>query len=86
MKNGCALKYFTVSCQEKSQPYFLHNNFQNPIASKWMLSIDYLLECFVRIVAIVFDIFRLGPEQEFVDTPSTNKEHLNYRIVYIAVI
>ena len=48
--------------KKKSHLYFLHNNFQNPIVSKWMLSIDELTECFIRIVAVMVDIFRLGPK------------------------
>ena len=72
--------------KKKSHPYFLYNNFQNPIAIKWILSIDYLLECFIRIVAVVVNIFRFGPERKLVDAPFANEEHLNYRVIHVAVI
>ena len=32
------------------------------------------------------NIFRFGPERKLVDAPLTNEEHLNYRIIYVAVI
>ena len=81
------LKHFSpFRVKKKSHPYFLHNNYQNPIVSKWTLSIDELTECFVRIVAVMVNIFRLGPKRKLVDSPSANEEHLNYRIIYIAVI
>ena len=67
---------FAVSCQEKSHPCFLYNNFQSPIVPKWTLSIDELSECFVRIVAVMVNIFRLDPKRKFVDTIFANEEHL----------
>ena len=81
------LKHFPpFHVKKKSHPYFLHNNFQNPIVFKWMLSIDELTECFIRIVAVMINIFRLSPERKLVDAPFANEEHLNYRIVHVAVI
>ena len=72
--------------KKKSHPYFLHNNFQNPIASKWMLSIDELTECFIRIVAVMVDVFQFSPERKLVYAPFANEGHLNYRIIHVAVI
>ncbi len=45
-----------------------------------------MIECFVRIVAVVVNIFWLGPEQKLVDAPLTDEEHLNHRIIHVAVI
>ena len=45
-----------------------------------------MVERFVRIVAVMVDIFRLGPERKLVYIPLTNEEYLNYRIIHIAVI
>ena len=81
------LKHFSPSrVNKKSHPYSLHNNFQNPIVSKWTLSIDELTECFIRIVAVMVDIFRLGPKRKLVDAPLPNEERLDYRIIHVAVI
>lgn len=81
------LKHFLpFQIKKKSHPYFLHNNFQNPIVIKWVLSIDYLLKCFIRIVAVMIDIFRFSPERKLVNAPFADKEHLNYRVIHVAVI
>jgi len=56
------------------------------VDSKWTLSIDELTECFIRIVAVMVDIFRLSPERKLVDAPLTNKNHLNHRVIYVTVI
>ena len=81
------LKHFSPSrVKKKSHPYFLHNNFQNPIVSKWMLSIDELTECFVRVVAVMVDIFWLSPKRKLVDAPPSDEKHLNYRVIHVAVI
>ena len=64
----------------------MYNNFQKPIVIKWILPVDYLLECFVRIVAAVVNIFRLRPERKLVDAPLANEEHLNCRVIHAAVI
>lgn len=64
----------------------MHNNFQNPIVTKWIPSIDYLLECFVRIVAAMVDIFRFSPKRKLLNASFADKEHLNYRIIYVTVI
>lgn len=72
--------------KKKSYPYFLHNSFQNPIVSKWTLSIDQMIECFVGIVAVMVDIFRFGPKRKLVDAPLANEEHLNHRAIHVAVI
>ena len=45
-----------------------------------------MIECFIRIVAVMVDIFRLSPERKLVDAPLANEEHLNYRIIYVAAI
>ena len=45
-----------------------------------------MIECFVGIVAVMVDIFRLGPERKLVDAPFANEEHLNYRVLHVAVI
>ncbi|MBR2994938.1 hypothetical protein IKF32_03465 [Candidatus Saccharibacteria bacterium] len=45
-----------------------------------------MIECFVRIVAIMVNIFRLGPERKLVDAPLTDEEHLNHRVIHVAVI
>ncbi|MBR5046477.1 hypothetical protein IKX73_02520 [Candidatus Saccharibacteria bacterium] len=54
--------------------------------SKWMLSIDELTECFIRIVAVMVDIFRFGPERKLVNAPLTYEKHLNHRVIHVAVI
>lgn len=72
--------------KKKFHPYFLYNNFQNPIVIKWIQPIDYLLECFIRIVAIMVDILWLSPERKLMDAPFTNEEHLYHRIVHVTVI
>ena len=75
------------SCvNEKSHPYFLHNNFQNPIVIKWILSIDELPECFIRIVAAMHDVFWFRPKREFMDFPFANEEHLDNRVIHVTVI
>ena len=51
-----------------------------------MLSIDYLLECFVRVVAVMVDVFRLDPKRKLVYAPLTYEKHLNYRVIHVAVI
>lgn len=81
------LKYFPpFRVKKKSHPYFLHNIFQNPIVIKWVLSIDELAECFIRIVAIMANIFWFSSEQKLMCAPLTNEEHLNHRIIHFAVI
>ena len=72
--------------KKKSHPCFLHNNFQNPIVIKWILPIDELPECFIRIVAAMHDVFWLRPEREFMDFPFANEEHLENRVIHVTVI
>jgi len=45
-----------------------------------------MIECFVRIVAVMINIFRLSPKRKLVDAPFANEEHLNYRVIHVAVI
>ena len=45
-----------------------------------------MVECFVRVVAVVANIFRFGPERKLVNAPLTNKEHLDYRVIYAAFV
>ena len=45
-----------------------------------------MIECFVRIVAVVVDIFRFDPERKLVYTPLTDEEHLDYYVIHVAVI
>ena len=45
-----------------------------------------MIECFVGIVAVMVDVFRFSPERKLVDAPLTDEEHLNYRIIHVAVI
>lgn len=72
--------------KKKFYTCFLHNNFQNPIVIKWISSIDYPLECFVRIIAVMVDVFRPSPERKLVNALFANEEHLNYRVIHVAVI
>ena len=45
-----------------------------------------MIECFIGIVAAVINTFRLGPERKLANAPLANEEHLNYRVIHVAVI
>ena len=45
-----------------------------------------MVECFVGIVAVMVDVFWLSPKRKLVDAPLANEEHLDYRIIHVAVI
>ena len=45
-----------------------------------------MIERFVGIVTVVVNIFRFDPERKLVYAPLTNEEHLNYRVIHVAVI
>ncbi len=45
-----------------------------------------MIECFVRIVAVMVDIFWLGLKRKPVDAPLVNEEHLNHCVIHVAVI
>ena len=45
-----------------------------------------MIEYFVGIVAVMINIFWLGPERKLVNAPLTNEEYLNYRVIHVAVI
>lgn len=80
------LTIYRLASRKNSTPCFLHNNFQNPIVIKWIPYIDHPLECFVRIIAVMVDVFRLSPERKLMNAPFANEEHLNYCVIHVAVI
>lgn len=45
-----------------------------------------MIECFVKIVTVMANIFRFGPKRKLVDAPLTDKEHLDYRVIYVAFV